>query len=386
MTDDHATLLAELRSLMQLPFLDLSQREKLWALLVSSAEDASAHAEVIIPYLSGFNQHFSNPLRHLWSLHDLREAVSIAPFASFQCTFTFTPGMLEQLLDSNLSCHIAHLTARCCKPHDIVRLSRSMRFEQLTHLDLSNNAMSEKGMEALCEARFMPRLRRLTLHANALGDGGARVLAALGRRLTCLEHLDLANNAIGAPGIQAIASSGLLDGLMQLDLRRNVIGLDGARALVHEANLSRLENLRISNNPLGDEGLEVLAGSPRLANLRGLELYHTRIGIRGVDALLSSPHIDRLFTLDLSSNHLGDDAIAHLATSPRMKSLCSLGLANNRLTDRSARALSSSPHLRHLNYLSIGSNFITAAGIRMLNESPHLENLSPLMGTVPRRA
>lgn len=383
----HATILAELRSLMQLPSLDASQREKLWQLIEASSHDAARHEQIIAPYLSGFKSHFVTPLRHLWSLDDLRTAARIAPFASFQCTFSFSRGAMVRLLESDLPPFIAQLKARCFEPGDIVHLARSKRLDRLTHLDLSSNMFDQEGLEAICQAPFLHRLSSLKLHANNLGHDGATRLAALGeRRLAMLEQLDLSHNAIHSPGLAALAGSGLFDELAELDLRRNAIDALGASALVQEANLSRLKSLRLSSNPIGDDGLEALVNdAPLASDLHHLELGHTRLGMSGIEALTSSPHLEDLFSLDLSNNHLEDEAIVHLARSPRLATLCSLGLSNNRLTDRGAQALSESPHLRGLQHLSIGSNFITAEGIRLLNESPNLKNLSPLTGTVPRR-
>jgi uncharacterized protein (TIGR02996 family) len=78
-------------------------------------------------------------------------------------------------------------------------------FPGLIDLDLSNNEITDDGVEALVASPLWPRLRSLVLGGNPISDLGAETLAnAAGT--SRLEHLNLRFTDIGQPGHQALTA------------------------------------------------------------------------------------------------------------------------------------------------------------------------------------
>jgi uncharacterized protein (TIGR02996 family) len=117
-------------------------------------------------------------------------------------------------------------------------LAASPHLGELVTLMLWSNRVSDEGVAALARAE-PPRLTRLDLSSNLVGDDGAKALAAsplLGR----LALLDLTNNQVGDAGALALAASPHLDGLGWLDLSKNPIG-PGAQTALRERMPGRVQ-------------------------------------------------------------------------------------------------------------------------------------------------
>ena len=159
-------------------------------------------------------------------------------------------------------------------------------------------------------ARGKPRLQRLTLSANGIGAGGARLAA---RVLRCcaptLRVLDLSGNDVGDAGATSVARAiasqrglggatargGWGGGLRRLALRDNGITRRGAEALARALHPATgrgagagLEELDLSHNPLRGGGFNAsglasaLRGHPML---RRLELRCCALGDEDAMAL-----------------------------------------------------------------------------------------------------
>ena len=101
----------------------------------------------------------------------------------------------------------------------------------LTHLDLSENDISDLGTEAICKALQSNNvLTHLILAGNKIGDSGAVALAeALKSPATQLSHLSLVRCRITSLGVEILA--GALEtnrSLTNLNLSFNQISDTGA--------------------------------------------------------------------------------------------------------------------------------------------------------------
>lgn len=288
-------------------------------------------------------------------------------------------------------------------------LAVSVRFPQLTNLNLSGNSLSSADAESLAGASNLTRLRALSLNRNYIDADGLRALAP---SLAGLHELRLAENRfgaeaaevvasafpnlrllelgwanLGAAGWRALAASPNLARLHTLDLLRTAGGPDGAKALAESPHLTRLVYLNLHDCGIKDTGAKAVANSPAATRLRVLLLQGNEIGGPGVRALLTSPHLSRLRWVDLGRNFIGDPTAEIIAASPNVARLRELDLSGNRIGPTGAAALAASPHLARLTRLNLGGNPIGNEGVRALANSPHLARLTELtLGSVPTAA
>ncbi|MFO0877172.1 MAG: TIGR02996 domain-containing protein [Gemmataceae bacterium] len=157
----------------------------------------------------------------------------------------------------------------------------------LVQLDLSQQPITTRGVEALLRVGQLHHLRHLHLPGtNLTTDAGALLAEA-----TCamqLESLTLWGNALMNQGVGGLTQAGgpsALTRLRRLDLRSNVIGNAGAIALAESPRLSQLQHLNLSDNAIGPEGALALAQSPHLRSLETLVLWGNPVGPTGVAVL-----------------------------------------------------------------------------------------------------
>ncbi len=128
-------------------------------------------------------------------------------------------------------------------PLNIAALADNKYLRRLRSLDLSENRLESRHLQALVVSKHLTRLTELDLSLNRIGDGGIRALAGsplLGR----LERLDLSGNDVGAGGLRALAQA-----LDELD---------------HSSNGLRLKRLDLFLHDLSAAGQRVIAESPLL--------------------------------------------------------------------------------------------------------------------------
>lgn len=119
--------------------------------------------------------------------------------------------------------------------------------------------------------------------------------------LARVHSLDLENNGLGDPDLEALCRSPNLHSLTTLLLWSNRVGDSGVRALV-KANLPRLNRVDLSGNQITDTGAMVLADSTFLGRLKLLDLSGNQINDSGAMALIGSPHVSPLAWLELAKN------------------------------------------------------------------------------------
>jgi len=160
----------------------------------------------------------------------------------------------------------------------------------LTAADVATLAM------ILC-TNGLPRLQRLYLIGNGLGDVGVQALYnGLGRGTALsLLVLSLGFNKIGPAGSEALAAAlrrGAMPNLEQLDLAYNLIGNQGWAALAAPLRkLPALKHLHLDNCEIGDEGVASLVanlGKDDFKALEALWIQGNKIGDVGAAKLVAA--------------------------------------------------------------------------------------------------
>jgi uncharacterized protein (TIGR02996 family) len=123
-------------------------------------------------------------------------------------------------------------------------------------LDLEKNDLGDADVEALAASPHLGELATLLLWCNQVGDAGVRALvAAHAPRLT---RLDLSGNTVGDAGAAALADSLFLGRLVMLDLTGNQITDAGAGALAASPYAAGLAWLELAKNPISQAGQTLL--------------------------------------------------------------------------------------------------------------------------------
>jgi Ran GTPase-activating protein (RanGAP) involved in mRNA processing and transport len=272
---------------------------------------------------------------------------------------------------------------------------------RLESLDLSDNALGEKGVRAAGAALSgQPQLRALTLAAdgisphaaaalgellpgapplrklhlfnNMTGDEGAAHLAALLRRCAAMEDFRVVSSRVTGAGacamIDALATGG---SLTRLDLCDNGLEAEAGPHLGALLRASpRLEVLLLSECSLADEGVAALcAGLPAAKALTRLELCANDITAEGAGAVAAAiKQLPALRVLRLAENELGDEgaviiAAALCAAGADAPALEELDVSTNELHSRGAKALAKAAAARRCAKLSLDGNAISDAGV-----------------------
>lgn len=134
---------------------------------------------------------------------------------------------------------------------------------------LSANALPPEAAGALASSALVASLRTLDLSQNPIGDEGVEALAR-GAPLGLLDALSLRGVGLTDRGLARLASARWAPS--SLSLGDNAIGDEGARALAASPACARLRRLDLAGNGLTDEGVEALAASPYLRGLEKLSL------------------------------------------------------------------------------------------------------------------
>ena len=127
---------------------------------------------------------------------------------------------------------------------EIIRLAEMEILAEVTHLDLGENDISDRGLSVLCNSPFTKNLKVLNLKSNDITEAGAQSLAQA-TNLSKLEQLILKFNRIGEQGAKYLAQSETLVNLTTLDLFRNRIGDAGAKAIKSSKIFRGVNRLRL---------------------------------------------------------------------------------------------------------------------------------------------
>ncbi|WIA30005.1 hypothetical protein OEZ86_000102 [Tetradesmus obliquus] len=279
---------------------------------------------------------------------------------------------------------------------------------QLRHLNLSDNALGEKGVRAAAAAlqpgleflslqnvgcsvhacsalaELLPqsaRLAGLHLFNNMSGDEGAGHIGSLLLRCPGMADFKMASSRVGPAGGISLAKALMAGGsLVRLDLSDNPLTEEVAPALAAcLAAQPQLQHLNLNDTSLTDEGVttvcRALAGSA--PQLRSLELALNEITAEGVAAVVAAlANKQQLSKLNLRENELEDAGAAALARGlAALPALESLDLCCNQIMRPGAlavaRALAAGAKAAggsKLALLALDENAISEAGVEQLKK------------------
>lgn len=223
--------------------------------------------------------------------------------------------------------HVLHVASCSLKASALNRFLDGLGAKSLVReLNLSSNLLGAKGATVLVsflEGRPrsdtpMPRLDRLDLSNNNLGDDGTTQLTrAISKRSQVhLVDLKLSSNAIGSGGIETIMNKLLQHNLISLSLDKNAIGDQGCQLVAASLqSMTALARLNLSFNQIGSRGIislmRTLVGCESITYL-GLSGNILRISGAIALAFTLAQH-PRLEEVDLDNCCLGQAAQCHLA-------------------------------------------------------------------------
>jgi uncharacterized protein (TIGR02996 family) len=216
-------------------------------------------------------------------LADGREAVS----ALAECPLT---SRLEKL----------QMWAAWLRRSDLEALGKSVRLTNLRFLSLGGSPLPPQEVGALANGTAFSNLRSLRLSGCGLTARSVRRLArsACWKQLTVL-HLD--NNHLRDPGAIALAKGAHPERPETLYLQDCAIGDAGAVALANCPRLASLKRLYFhGQNLLGPEGVEAIANSPYLTGLVELHIQPAEDQEECLTRLAKSPSLNNLERLVLS--------------------------------------------------------------------------------------
>jgi Ran GTPase-activating protein 1 len=297
------------------------------------------------------------------------------------------------------------------------KLGEALATKQLREVDMSDNAVGPKGLEA-CAAFLtnQAQLQRLFFNNCGISAEAARTIAdmVLFRTPTALHTLHFWNNMSGNGGAVAIAdivaaSPGLRDlrfassrggnaggialakalrsatGIERIDVNDNTFGVPGSTALAQSVRFcASLVHLNVGDISMGDEGLAALAsGLVRgpVHSLAELNVSANEISAEGAKALARIVRrLTRLRVLRAEENELENTGAAYVARAitrrhvfraragiPKAEAdtLEEVNLADNMIRNHGGLELAraAAAHLPRLRLLRLSGNELTTAGV-----------------------
>ncbi|KAL6188741.1 hypothetical protein ACLB2K_040132 [Fragaria x ananassa] len=260
---------------------------------------------------------------------------------------------------------------------------------QLKEVDLSDFIAGRPEAEALevinifAAALEGSELRFLDLSNNALGEKGVRAFGALLKSQSCLEELYLMNDGISEEAAQAVHELiPSTDKLKILHFHNNMTGNEGAFAISKIVKHSSfLADFRCSSTRVGSEGGVALCEAlGTCTHLKKLDLRDNMFGVEGGIALSRalSKH-EHLKEIYLSYLNLEDEGVVALANvlKESAPSLEVLDIAGNDITAKAAPALAACIGAKTLlTQLNLGENELKDEGTIQISQV--LEGLSQL--------
>lgn len=260
---------------------------------------------------------------------------------------------------------------------------------QLKEVDLSDFIAGRPEAEALevisifAAALEGSVLRFLDLSNNALGEKGVRAFGALLKSQSCLEELYLMNDGISEEAAQAVRELiPSTEKLRILHFHNNMTGNEGAFAISEVVKRSPLlEDFRCSSTRVDSEGGVALCEAlETCTHLKKLDLRDNMFGVEGGIALSKalSKH-ENLKEIYLSYLNLEDEGAVALANvlKESAPSLEIFDIAGNDITAEAAPALAAFIAAKTLlTKLNLGENELKDEGTIQISQA--LEGLSQL--------
>ncbi|XP_022944967.1 RAN GTPase-activating protein 2-like [Cucurbita moschata] len=254
--------------------------------------------------------------------------------------------------------------------------------DQLKEVDLSDFIAGRTESEALevmklfSDALEGSILRSLNLSNNALGEKGVRAFGSLLKSQTWLEELYLMNDGISKEAAQAVSELiPSTDKLRVLQFHNNMTGDEGALAIAEIVKRSPLlEDFQCSSSRIDSEGgVALCIALETCTNLKKLDLRDNMLGVEGGLALSKSLayHVD-LKELYLSYLNLEDEGAIAIAnalkdTAPALEVL---EMAGNDITAEAASALAACiAQKSHLTSLNLAENELKDEGTILISKA-----------------
>ncbi|KAF7818321.1 Ran GTPase-activating protein 1 [Senna tora] len=247
----------------------------------------------------------------------------------------------------------------------------------LEELYLMNDGISKEAAKAVSE--LIPsteKLRVLHFHNNMTGDEGAISIADILKRSPTMEDFRCSSTRVDSDGGVALAEAlGTCTHLKKLDLRDNMFGVEAGVALskVIPAFVD-LTEIYLSYLNLEDDGAEALASALKESapSLEVLEMSGNDITVKGAASLAACIASKQFLTkINLSENELKDEGaiLISKALEEGHSQLTEVDLSTNAIRRSGARLLAHAvvqkPGFKLLN---INANFISDEGIDELND------------------
>ncbi|KAI4349516.1 hypothetical protein L6164_010097 [Bauhinia variegata] len=242
----------------------------------------------------------------------------------------------------------------------------------LEELYLMNDGISEEAAKAVSE--LIPsteKLRVLHFHNNMTGDDGAIAISEIVKRSPALEDFRCSSTRVDSVGGVALAEAlGTCAQLKKLDLRDNMFGVEAGVALSKAIPaFAGLTEIYLSYLNLEDDGAEALADALKESapSLEVLAMAGNDITAKGTASLAAFIASKQFLTkLNLSENELKDEGaiLISKALEEGHGQLNEVDLSTNSIRRSGARILAQAvvqkPGFKLLN---INGNFISDEGI-----------------------
>ncbi|KAK7280167.1 hypothetical protein RJT34_25229 [Clitoria ternatea] len=241
----------------------------------------------------------------------------------------------------------------------------------LEELYLMNDGISEEAARAVCELiPFTEKLKVLHFHNNMTGDEGALAIAEVVKRSPLLENFRCSSTRIGSAGGVALSDAlGNCTHLKKLDLRDNMLGVEGgvslSKALTKHAEL---REIYLSYLNLEDDGAIAIVDALKESapHLEVLEMSGNDITPNAAPAIAACLSAKRFLSkLNLSENELKDEgAILISKTLEGHSQLKEIDLSCNQIGGDGAKQLAMTlVQKADFKSLNINGNFISNEGI-----------------------
>ena len=257
---------------------------------------------------------------------------------------------------------------------DVMRIfSKALQGSVLRYLNISDNALGEKGVRAFGELlKSQYSLEEFYAMNNGISEEAAKALSDLIPSTETLKVLHFHNNMTGDEGAMSIAE--MVKRSRNLESFRcsaTRIGSEGGVALAEAlGTCTRLEKLDLRDNLFGVEaGIALSKTLPKLLDLVELYLSDLNLENTGTIAIANvlKQSAPRLEVLEMAGNEITTEASQALAEClTAMQSLKKLTLAENELGDDGAMVIAKSLEDGHpdLKELDMSTNMLRRAGAR----------------------
>ncbi|KAI3506758.1 hypothetical protein L1887_21322 [Cichorium endivia] len=248
----------------------------------------------------------------------------------------------------------------------------------LEELYLMNDGISEEAAKAVCE--LIPstnKLKILHFHNNMTGDEGAIAISGLVRESPILEDFRCSSTRVDSEGgVELAEALGTCPNLKKIDLRDNMFGIEAGIALSKSIPVfANLTEVYFSYLNLEDEGALALVNALKDSDspLEVLEMAGNDITSESASALaaLITAKKTSLVKLVLSENELKDEGAIVIGNCLKEEfgGLTEVDLSTNGIRTVGARVLSQAvvgkPGFKLLN---INGNFLSDEGVDNVKE------------------